>query len=377
MSAGAASRPVTVRYSNRSELSATAESTRVTVGVDALRAEVGLRGRLRDAQLFRDAMSAAGAVLGSDLRHKSKDRTAYLAYLAKQGKKANAAIWEAQKAFLDESLERDEKKSAVLDPLLTVHPDESSLEVFSQDESSYARLALHNELFSERQAAHGSSFVELGADFLADVERLRTWRPVVLDAGTVRHTSAKLPEETRSAEVSWRWLRGFLQVQSAATLPASTCSLAPVDLYNILYALRSRRAKKPPRALRFELVPGAPPRVVVEPWEIVLECHAAPYQGPSPRVVRTFGRQRLMTLMRLLPHIKGVRVKLLGGGLPTFWVVDLGVASFTLGLTGWTESGWSSAASFDALTANPVDAGRRHVASPTHPRARCAGRVGA
>ncbi len=31
-------------------------------------------------------------------------------------------------------------------------------------------------------------------------------------------------------------------------------------------------------------------------------------------------------------------------------MLDLGVATLTLGLTGWTESGWSSAASFDVLT---------------------------
>src|SRR5438067_2537549 len=34
------------------------------------------------------------------------------------------------------------------------------------------------------------------------------------------------------------WLRGFLQVQSAATLPFDRCRLTPVDLYNLLRHLR-------------------------------------------------------------------------------------------------------------------------------------------
>ena len=36
----------------------------------------------------------------------------------------------------------------------------------------------------------------------------------------------------------------------------------PIDVYNLLYALRTRKAKKSPRALRFELVPGQAPRAV-------------------------------------------------------------------------------------------------------------------
>jgi hypothetical protein len=370
MSASQTSRTVSVRYANRSGVGATNERATVGLGLDDGRPAVGVRAKVRRPGLFRDAVMTAIAVQGSDLRHKSKDRTAYLAWLMKQGKKATAAIWEAQKAFLDESLAVDEKRSTVLDALFTVHPDEVSLEVFSQDESSYARLALHNELFEGREALHGSTFVDLNADLVGALDRMRTYLPVHLDAGTARGASVKLPEESRTADVPWSWIRGFLQVQSAATLPAATCELAPVDLYNVLFALRSRRAKKSPRALRFELVPGAPPRIVLEPWEIVLEGHGPVYKGPAPRVIRTFGRQRLMSLMRVLPHVKGVKVQLLGAGLPVFWTLDLGVASLTVALTGWTESGWSSAASFDALTPPREAAG---LADALHQRLRAQG----
>ena len=36
-------------------------------------------------------------------------------------------------------------------------------------------------------------------------------------------------------------------IVDTATLPAAVCEIAPVDLYNVLYALRTRRAKKSPR----------------------------------------------------------------------------------------------------------------------------------
>ena len=39
--------------------------------------------------MFRDALMTAFDVLGSDLRYKRKDLAVYLAYLTKQGKKAN------------------------------------------------------------------------------------------------------------------------------------------------------------------------------------------------------------------------------------------------------------------------------------------------
>ena len=340
-------RPVNIRYSGRSELVSAPMATRVLFALDKGRGTVGLRGKIKDAALFRDALMTAAAILESDLRYKGKDRTAYLAYLMKKGKKATAAIWEAQKAFLDNALSDDTKKTSALDPVLTVHPDEVSIEVFSRDESAYARLAFSNDLFANREAAHGTTFADLSRDLLDQVDRLRPYTAVDIDAG-VSLSGTKGAAEDRSLNVPYTWLRGFLQVQSAATLPAVSCQISPIDLYNALYILRTRKAKKPPRGLRFELVPGQQPRLILEPWEIVLECHGPPFTG-SARVVRTFGRQRLLALARVLPHVRSVKVQLRGPGLPVFWVLDLGRATLTTALTGWTESSWASAASFDAL----------------------------
>lgn len=348
-----ATRPIAVSYAQRSELRHSGAATEVLLALDSGRGAVGIRGQVKDAGLLRDALLTATTVLGSDLRYRGKDRTAYLAYLAKKGKRATAAIWEAQKAFLDESLAVEEKPQAVLPPVLTVHPDEVALEVFSRDESAYARLSLSSALFDERQVAHGTSYVDLPPELIEELDRLRAGQKVRLEAGVTlprpADTSKARSPYAQSLAVPYGSLRSFLQVQTAATLPAVACELAPIDLYNLLFALRTRKAKKSPRALRFELIPGAAPRLILEPWDLLLEGHGGTFRGSSPVVVRTFGRQRLLALARLLPHIRRVKALLLGPGLPVFWVLDLGLATLTLALTGWTESGWASAASFDAL----------------------------
>lgn len=353
MNANAPTRTVTLDYAAASELAADADRSTLRLALDGSRGGVGVRGRVADAGLFRDCIATVATILGSDLRYRHRDRAAYLAFLAKKGKRASAAIWEAQKQFLDEELGTDKRPTSVLDPVLTVHPDEVSIEVFSRDESSYARLALDASLFDGRQAAHGTSCVDLTPKVAEAIDRLRTWLPVELEAG---HRIATRDAGTpRTLDVPWAWLRGFLQVQSAATLPATACELAPIDLYNLLFALRVRRAKTSPRALRFELLPGEPPRLVLEPWELVLESHGARWNGTTPRVVRTFGRARLAALARLLPHVKRARVQLAGHGLPVFWVLEMGKATLSLALTGWSESGWSSAAQFDQLMPQAAD----------------------
>ncbi|MCA9701655.1 MAG: hypothetical protein KC431_29310, partial [Myxococcales bacterium] len=103
------------------------------------------------------------------------------------------------------------------------------------------------------------------------------------------------------------------------------------------------------------LVPGEAPRLVLEPWDLVIEGTGPAYQGAMPMVVRTWGRARLAVLARLLPHCKSVKVRLVGAGLPAYYVLDLGDAELTLALSGWTDSGWAGIATFDLLVAGEVD----------------------
>ena len=106
----------------------------------------------------------------------------------------------------------------------------------------------------------------------------------------------------------------------------------------MLLTLRLRKARTAPRGLRYELVPGEPPRLVLEPWDLVVRSTGAPYRGAQPRVIRTWGRNRLAGLTRVLPHAKGLTVAVAGPGLPSLDIVDLGDATLALALSGWTDA---------------------------------------
>ncbi len=318
--------------------------------LDGLRADPELRGELLSPLVVRDSLLALGEILASDLRRRPQDRSDYLAYLQAQGRRTTQALWEAQKAYLQARYGEAVAESAPLDPLLTVSPTGASFEVFSQDEASYARLDLRaGEAYRAEAAAFGTSHFRLTPRLITALEAIRSQRIARL------YASATGADRERTVNVPYRWLRAFGQVQTAATLTTASLELAPMDLYNVLQQLRLNRAKKSPRALRYELVPGLRPRLVLEPWEWVMEATGPVYKGLRPLVVRTWGRQRLSPLGRLLPHMRKIDVHLLGPGLPAFYVVDLGVASLTLSLSGWTDSGWAGIATFDLLVPDAVD----------------------
>jgi hypothetical protein len=106
--------------------------------------------------------------------------------------------------------------------------------------------------------------------------------------------------------------------------------------------------------VRFELEPGRPVTLVLEPWEKRIVLHSTPYLGPRAETIRTWGRDRLRVLARLLPLAEGADVYLLGTGLPSFWSVRLGDMRLLLGLSGWTANDWTGGSALDQL-APPVE----------------------
>jgi len=101
--------------------------------------------------------------------------------------------------------------------------------------------------------------------------------------------------------------------------------------------------------MRYHLTPGQPVTVVFEPWETEIVCPRSVYLGADSEVVRVWGRRRIHILERLIPVARKFTVHLLGTGLPSFYVADLGDMSFTLGLSGWTANDWSRAGNFDLM----------------------------
>jgi hypothetical protein len=134
------------------------------------------------------------------------------------------------------------------------------------------------------------------------------------------------------------------------SLPMRRVPVSRDGLYNLLFWLKRHRAKKSPRAIRFELDPGQPVQVVLEPWERRIVFHDTTYPGTRSESIRVWGRDRLGVLARLLPILDGADVYLLGTGLPSFWVARMGDMRLTLGLSGWTANDWTGASALDQLT---------------------------
>ena len=349
---------VKLRYVAASEPITDDETFRLHLPTDAVR-DAALVAKLSRPGVARDALMTVADVLASDLRFKARDRADYLAYLIAQGKRVSNEVWEAQKAYLEEKFGGAEaSEQSPLDPIVSVSEQGVSLEVFSADESAYARLFLRAGAAYEAvegSRTDGTSHLALDDTLLRGIGRMRSYRSSTLEFGPSQAGAAAGDVSERDIQVPLRWLRAFGQVQAASTLPAREFELSPIDLYNVLLTLRMRRAKTSPRALRYELVPGEVPRLVLEPWDQVIEGTGPAYTGATPIVVRTWGRQRLSVLARLLPHAKRVRVRLVGAGLPAYYILDLGDAELTLALSGWTDSGWAGIATFDLLVAGEVD----------------------
>jgi hypothetical protein len=345
---------VPVAYEDASRLVAGGDGAQLALFANVYRDPVRLDGVLKDPLLFREAMAVLYAIVGSDYRYVPKDRTTYLAYLRLRRETASLNVRQAQQAFFAWALRNDPVAFVLLDPVVTVHPDQVFFEVFSKDEGAYAKLGFDlaaTDLAS--QPTCGTTNIDFSPTLFAGVEQMRSYRRTRLSIGKeavqLATTSAPAVLE-KQVRVPDSWLRGFLQVQSAAALPRDVFRLAPVDLYNVLRHLRMHGDRKGRRrGLRVELVPGEAPRLVLEPWETVIPSTAGPFKGRAARVVRLWGRRRLLLLRRLLPFVGAVEVHLLASGLPSFWVLRAGPVTLTLGLTGFTAANWSQAVSFDLL----------------------------
>lgn len=360
-------------------------STQMSFSPDTKRPPTYFIGELRQNVAFREAISALHEVVISDMRFKPKDKTAYKEWRAKQeemdwqliaaqrqefGNKIKVLQSELKELHL-RSLERLKpyyqavnrfrnfvwQKELdiyfVFDPVITVHPDEVFFECFSVDESSYGRLGCNYEVFKNiNEFACGTTNVDYSAALYDEFQKIRSYKSTLLQVDPsgfeVQTTHEEAYKEVK-IDLPDSWVRGFLQVSSAMSLPATRFDLEPMDIYNICLILRRHKEKKGPRSLRYHLKPGEPVRIFFDPWGTELICHRSIYQGAEEQEIRVWGRRRVHILERLIPVAKKFTVHLLGTGMPSFYVADLGDLSFTLGLSGWTANDWSQSGNFDLM----------------------------
>ncbi|WP_163831075.1 SWIM zinc finger family protein [Spartinivicinus ruber] len=345
---------IAIEYAGQSQTTAKDSGVELSLFGNIKRDPVSLAGKVKQPMAFREALSTLYAIVGSDYRYKPKDRTAYQAYRRMRNESANKNAWQAQQDYFNWLLRNDPQAFLILDPVISVQPDQLILEVFSKDEGTYANLAIDLSAFElESKPSCGTTNIDFSDALNESIQQFRSYRDTTLRIGqeTVAvDVEGKDSTLEKQIKVPDSWLRGFLQVQSAAMLPSDSFTLAPMDIYNCLRHLRMNAdVKGKRRGLRVELVPGEAPRLLLEPWETVIESGAGIYQGKQAKVVRLWGRRRLMLLKRLLPFIDSVDVHIAGSGLPCFWVLRCGPMTLTLGLTGFTANDWSQACTFDLL----------------------------
>jgi hypothetical protein len=373
------------RYYGNTAIDSGPTATDMSFSPDTSRKETYFTGEIGKSLEFREAVSALHDVVVSDLRFKPKDKSEYKAWAAQretidwqavaaqrstlaaqiatlQGELTELqarrntrfqGFYTAQRRYFDYLYQKDRDAWFVLDPVITVHPDEVFFECFSQDESSYGRLGVSYEAFrSVGDLACGTTNVDYSAALYDEFQKIRRYKATRFEvdpSGFVVATEDEDSYKEVKIDLPDSWVRGFLQVSSAMTLPTTSFDLHPMDVHNLCFVLRRHREKTGPRAMRWLLTPGAPVRVIFEPWGIEVVCPRSLYQGHQAQEIRVWGRRRIHILERLIPIARRFTVHLLGKGLPSFYVADLGDLTFTLGLSGWTANDWSTAGNFDLM----------------------------
>jgi hypothetical protein len=386
----------TVAYKGRSGLSQGTAGMSLSFAPNLRRDRVSFVGDLRQPLRFREAVSALHAIVVSDLKYKAKDKSAYQEYLKQVRERENAIrrmayekareqlraetvetmpaglekrfktlrekYWSARLKYSDYLSKNDPALWRLLvpcDPVITVAPDVLFFECFSKDESSYGCLTVDREGFATQgDVALGTTNVDYSLPLYEEFQRLRTYRRTrfaVDPAGFEVSTEGAADYHEEKIDLPPSWLRGFMQLQAAMGITTRRIPVSREALYSVLAHLKRHRTRTSPRAIRFELTPGQPIQLVLEPWEVRIKLHEHPYAGPTAETVRTWGRDRLLTLARLLPLTDSVDVFLLGTGLPSFWSVRMGEMRLLLGLSGWTANDWTSGGGALADLAPPAE----------------------
>jgi hypothetical protein len=243
--------------------------------------------------------------------------------------------------------------SDVLDPVITVHPDRIFFEAFSQDQSVYACLMVHPDVFEpQSEMVTGTTNIDFTAWLWGALGEMRTSRRTQVRVGAEGlevSTADAGGRFEKKVDLPDTWVRGFLQVQAAMAMPGTRLEVKPIDLLSALRFLRHTKAKVSPRALRYEFEPGQDARLVLEPWEHVVPLEGAEHNYAERKTTRVWGRRRLKLIEGLLPFADGVTIYLKGRALPSFYAVHLPGMTYVLGMTGFSAAGFTSSGGFDLL----------------------------
>ncbi len=381
--------PSQISQSNKSASTLTdtqseSHSQHVALFTQLNRQPVSFHGVVKSPLVFRDSLLALFDVVSSDYRYVPKDRSAYSVFMQMRRANSNKSLFAAQRDYFTWLFNNDPLAFCILDPIIQVHEQGVSFEVFSRDEGCYAQLTLSTELFeTSAKPEFGTTSIDYSSALFEGIEQIRDHQQTLLDIGqeavslqlleasaekdnSDNNNSADTALENTSTPVVKKhiiekrinvpksWIRALLQVQSAGQLPQDTIHLDPIALYNVLFELRMHAdIKGKRRGLLIELRPQQLPVIVLEPFNITVTSQVSqqqiPYQGQQAKLIRLWGRRRLSLLKRLLPHTDSVSVSILGQGMPSYWTLIGRGFHFTFAMTGFSQANWSQSLNFDLL----------------------------
>lgn len=381
------------KYLGNSTVTTTGILSDISFVPDSSRSEaVSFKGELipEHSIRFREAISALHDVVINDQRFVPKDRSEYLAwrrakdqeqlalYMAESEQlKNDISTTTEQLIAIEEKIAEQRRLSGtrnqailkyydhlyetnrdawwVLDPVITVHPEDIFFECFSRDESSYGKLTCDYSLFTDESISdrnNGTTNIDYSDALYNEFQKIRDYRTTKLEVdpeGFTLETTGEDDYREVKIDLPDSWVRGFLQVSASMALPAAKLRLDPQDIFMFCQIMRQRKDTAGTRAIQFHLTPGQPARVVFEPWNIELHCDRSIYLGDTKQTIRVWGRRRLHILERLIPVAKHFDLYLMGQGMPYFFVADLNGMQFTLGLSGWSNNNFSDGANFALL----------------------------
>lgn len=197
------------KYSGSSSVNNSMSSTGVSFAPDVLREPTYFVGILDKKIPFREAISTLHSVVTADFNFKPKDNTEYLAWLKSQEDiwvaEATAALagvktdvkniqeqlkklrskreevtkpfYEAQRKYFKYLYTRDYAAWLVLDPVITVHPDQVFFECFSKDESVYGKLSCGYDVFNNiSEFKCGTTNIDYSKTLYNEFQKIRSYK---------------------------------------------------------------------------------------------------------------------------------------------------------------------------------------------------------
>ncbi len=302
---------------------------------------------LKDPLVFREAMRIFLSLHQPKGAYLPDDPQVYEAYASwRRGLDPNITPIEVSRSFYHFLGDHDPTAWVGCDPTVSLNESGLAFETLDPTGRVYAMISVSPEGYDVK----GEGVRELSAQFEGG-ETLQRGLTTLNNNGALTLSLGASPNEvrdecvgqlTKTLPAPTEWMRNFTQLLSASTRPLRSISLSRMDLYNVLQQIRlNADLPKQKKGVRFELVPGKPPALTLEPWNWRLVCTGEVYRGDRAEILGVWDRRDLLIFDQLLPYIDHVELRALGEAQPTFWVLHCGAMTFTLATMGFRPNNWS------------------------------------